>query len=175
MTSQVNPNIIDGTYPIAGQDNDSQGFRDNFTNTKNNFQAVYDEITDLQAKAVLKSALTTTTLSNDFTNNEIIRPTFTSFGEAYYNAGALSGAQALDYNNGNFQRVQLGGAITLSFTNWPSTTPASAKQIAGRMIVQIRIETAGVSGGYTVTFPTQTTLGFPSAIAGITGFAVTYP
>ena len=31
MTSSINPNNIDGTYPIAGQDNDSQGFRDNFT------------------------------------------------------------------------------------------------------------------------------------------------
>ena len=40
MTSQINFNNIDGTYPIAGQDNSSQGFRDNFTNTKNNFEIV---------------------------------------------------------------------------------------------------------------------------------------
>ena len=176
MTSQVNPNNIDGTFPIAGQDNDSQGFRDNFTNIQNNFQFVYDEITDIQSKAVLKSGLTNSTLNNDFSNNEILNATLRSFGETYYNAGALSGAQALDYTNGNFQRLQLGGSVTLSFSNWPNETPgATPKPIAGRMIVQIRIESAGVSGGYTVTFPSQTTLGFPSSINGSSGLTVTYP
>jgi hypothetical protein len=34
MASLVNPFNINGNYPIAGQDNDSQGFRDNFTNIK---------------------------------------------------------------------------------------------------------------------------------------------
>lgn len=62
--SSINPNNIDGTYPIAGQDNDSQGFRDNFTNIKNNFTFAYDELTDLQSKAVLKSALNGSTLDN---------------------------------------------------------------------------------------------------------------
>ena len=28
MTSNINPTNIDSDYPIAGQDNDSQGFRD---------------------------------------------------------------------------------------------------------------------------------------------------
>ena len=36
MASNINANNIDGTFPIAGQDNDSQGFRDNFTNVKTN-------------------------------------------------------------------------------------------------------------------------------------------
>ncbi len=48
MTSQINPNNIDGAYPVAGQDNNSQGFRDNFTSTKVNFQYAADEITELQ-------------------------------------------------------------------------------------------------------------------------------
>ena len=65
MTSQINPNNINGAYPVAGQDNNSQGFRDNFTNTGTNFQYAADEITDLQNKAVLKAALTGTTLNND--------------------------------------------------------------------------------------------------------------
>lgn len=48
MTSLINPTNIDGTYPIAGQDNDSQGFRDNFTNIKNNLETARIEITALQ-------------------------------------------------------------------------------------------------------------------------------
>jgi hypothetical protein len=65
MTSNINPNNIDGTYPVAGQDNNSQGFRDNFTNIKTNFQYAEDEITDLQNNAILKSALAGSTLNND--------------------------------------------------------------------------------------------------------------
>ena len=52
MASNINANNIDGTYPIAGVDNDSQGFRTNFTNIKNNFTYAKNEITDLQAKAI---------------------------------------------------------------------------------------------------------------------------
>ena len=57
MASQINYDIIDGTYPVAGQDNSSQGFRDNFTNIKNNFESAYDEITDIQNKVILKYLL----------------------------------------------------------------------------------------------------------------------
>jgi hypothetical protein len=64
MTSAINPNNIDGAYPVAGQDNNSQGFRDNFTNTKTNFEYAASEITDLQNKAILKSALSGSTLNN---------------------------------------------------------------------------------------------------------------
>ena len=67
MTSNINPNNIDTTYPIAGQDNDSQGFRDNFTNVKTNFEYAETEIDDLQAKGIFKSALTGTTLAHTVT------------------------------------------------------------------------------------------------------------
>ncbi len=46
MASSIDPNNIDGAYPVAGQDNNSQGFRDNFTNIKTNFQYAEDEIND---------------------------------------------------------------------------------------------------------------------------------
>jgi len=52
MASNINPNNIDGAYPIAGQDNDSQGFRDNFTNIKTNLEYAETEITTLQSNVV---------------------------------------------------------------------------------------------------------------------------
>ena len=48
MSSNINPNNINGNFPVAGQDNDSQGFRDNFTNILNNFSFASSEVTDLQ-------------------------------------------------------------------------------------------------------------------------------
>lgn len=63
--SLINPNNINGGFPVFGQDNPTQGFRDNFTNIKNNLNFAKAEIEDLQAKAVLKSALTGDVLNND--------------------------------------------------------------------------------------------------------------
>ena len=65
MASSITTTGIDTAYPVAGQDNDSQGFRDNFTNLKTALDTAKTEITDLESKAVLKSALSGDTLSND--------------------------------------------------------------------------------------------------------------
>jgi len=44
MSSSINPNNIDGNFPVAGQPNNTQGFRDNFTNIKTNFSTAATEI-----------------------------------------------------------------------------------------------------------------------------------
>jgi hypothetical protein len=57
VASDINPDNIDGTFPIAGIDNDTQGFRTNFTNTSTNFADAKSEIEDLQSKVILKEPL----------------------------------------------------------------------------------------------------------------------
>ena len=91
--SQINPYTIDATYPIAGQDNDSQGFRDNFTNIRNNFTYAESEISDLQAKAITTSALSGATLDNNMSyallkNAQLLSPSLTSV-----DLGLSSGAE----------------------------------------------------------------------------------
>jgi hypothetical protein len=63
MASTINPVNIDITYPIAGQDNDTKGFRDNFTNIKNNFSVAAREITNIQATLASTPTLTTAPVS----------------------------------------------------------------------------------------------------------------
>jgi hypothetical protein len=46
---------IDAQFPVPGQDNDTQGFRNNFGNIKNALDIAASEISDLQ---VINSALT---------------------------------------------------------------------------------------------------------------------
>ena len=48
MASNINETGVNKDYPVAGQDNDSQGFRDNFNIIKNNFVAAKTEIETLQ-------------------------------------------------------------------------------------------------------------------------------
>jgi|694.fasta_scaffold108747_2 hypothetical protein len=128
--SNINPQSIDGTYPIAGQDNNSQGFRDNFTNTVNNFTFAAAELSDLQTKAVLKAALgsvgQTGTPTNDMnyaylTHAQLIGTVETkkAIGNVTYAASSF----AVDWNQGHFQTVELvANTASLSFSStWPAT------------------------------------------------------
>jgi hypothetical protein len=126
MTSQINPNNINGAYPVAGQDNNSQGFRDNFTNTGTNFQYAANEITDLQNNAVLKSALTGTTLNNDMNGSLISNAQIQGFSQTVVNLGTLTGSVPINVAAGGYQTVTTGGSLSLAFSNWTVAGTASA-------------------------------------------------
>ena len=49
MASQIDPTTVDVTYPIAGQDNDTRGFHDNFRAIQNGLVFARSEISDLRA------------------------------------------------------------------------------------------------------------------------------
>ena len=49
MASTIISGTIDGAYPVAGVDNDTQGFRDNFTIIKTGLATAASEVTALQA------------------------------------------------------------------------------------------------------------------------------
>lgn len=63
MASNINPTNIDTTYPIAGQDNDTQGFRTNFTTIYNNFLTAASEITALQSTVTNAPSITSVPIS----------------------------------------------------------------------------------------------------------------
>lgn len=144
MTSNINPNNINGAYPVAGQDNNSQGFRDNFTNTSQNFQYAADEITDLQNKAVLKAALIGTTLNNNMNGVVLSNAQLQNMSETRVALGTLAGTVTIDYTLGSVQTVTTNGPISLNFTNF------HAAGVATTVAVQITV----VSTAHTVQFPT---------------------
>ena len=124
--SNINPNNINGSFPVAGQDNDSQGFRDNFTNILTNFSFAKAELEDLAAKAVLKTALNGGTLNNSLAFNEVSNLKIRSYALSSYDyTNAPSSSIAIDFNLGNFFHFTSTMAHTLSLTNWPNTGYAS--------------------------------------------------
>jgi hypothetical protein len=143
MTSAINPNNIDGAYPVAGQDNNSQGFRDNFTNTKTNFQYAADEITDLQDKVVLKAALTGTTLNNDMQGSVLSNAQLQNMSQTVLPLGTVSGSVTINYALAPVQTLTTNGAVTLAFTNWP------APGVSGTVQVSVTV----ASTAHTLTFP----------------------
>jgi hypothetical protein len=157
MTSQINPNDIDGAYPVAGQDNDSQGFRDNFTNTSTNFQYAADEITDLQQNAVLKAALTGTTLDNNMNGSLLYNFEASQVAGTVNPLGTTSGTVTLDWTNGSYQTLTTSGSVVLGFTNFP------ASGVAASIVLRITV----ASTAHTLTLPAAVSIG----TANLQGYA----
>jgi hypothetical protein len=143
MTSNINPNNIDGAYPVAGQDNNSQGFRDNFTNTSTNFQFAADEITDLQNKAVLKSALTGSSLDNNMQGSVLSNAQLQDMSESVVPLGTVSGSVTINYELGSLQTLTTNGSVSLALTNFP------AAGTGGTVTVQVTV----ASTAHTLVFP----------------------
>ena len=163
MTSQINPNNIDGQYPVAGQPNNTQGFRDNFTNIKTNFQTAATEITDLENKGVFKAALTGTTLDNNMADNLIYAVKLQDVSYTYVQQTATAGAIPIDYSAGQYQYISTTGSISLSFSNWPVSGSAGIVQIAVNV----------TSTAHTLTLPAAVTLG-TTGIQGYSGGVITF-
>lgn len=167
--SNINPQNIDGTFPIAGQDNNSQGFRDNFTNTINNFTFASAELTDLQTYAVLKGPLgsvgQTGTPTNDMNYTYLTAPQLIKLVETINvigNVGAGS-SQTIDWTDGHFQTVGVTGTATLSFAStWPANNYWTK--------LRLRITSYGSTA---VTFPTTVTENI-SNIRGYTSGTTVY-
>ena len=148
MASNINPNNIDGAYPVAGQDNNSQGFRDNFTNTVTNFQFAADEITDLQNKAVLKAALVGTTLNNDMGGSILSNAQLKAICETVVTLGTVSGTTTINYALGSYQTLTTNGAVTLAFTNFPAAGAAAS----------VTIQVTVASTNHTLVLPASATV-----------------
>jgi hypothetical protein len=148
MTSQINPNNIDGTYPVAGQDNDSQGFRDNFTNTKTNFEYAGSEITELQSKVVLKSALTGTTLNNNMNNSVISNVQLLSASAPRAALGLVTSA-TLNFAASPYYTLTTGGSVTAAFSNFP----------ASGQVATMRLQITVTNTAYTLILPSAVSVG----------------
>jgi hypothetical protein len=137
MASNIVPGNVDATFPKAGQDNSSQGFRDNFNATKNNFTEAKTEIEALQTnKASLDG-------SSDFADNEVTRAKFKDTSESVYAHGTTGGSIVLNHTNGHYQTLTTNASITVSFTNLPATSSL------GRIILDVTV----ASTAHTITIP----------------------
>jgi hypothetical protein len=112
MTSQIVSSTIDADYPVAGQDNDSQGFRDNFSIIKDGLATGAAEITDLQTNTAKLNA------DNDFQGNVIANAqTNRLYGTVYHTSSTPTTNVSL--NDGEYQAITLIGNATLTFVDWP--------------------------------------------------------
>lgn len=125
MSSQIDISTIDETYPIAGQDNNSQGFRENFAAIKTAIDYAKTEIEQLQTLCVLKSQLDSTDpANNDLASSTVYNGSYNTFYATSDTTTLTAGSVILvDLRNGDSQTFILNSSntddVSVSFTNWP--------------------------------------------------------
>ena len=138
MTSAIVYNTITTNYPVAGQDNDSQGFRDNFTAIRAALATAGDEITDLQTNGIdvtnSVNNLQGTTLTNGLYNQ--FSGTFLPLTQSA-NTVPNYLTMSVDFTLGAVQQFTIKYTGTqINFTNWPvNNTPAGANYHSSLKII----------------------------------------
>lgn len=117
MASNIVYTSIDEEFPVAGVDNDTQGFRDNFDIIKTALGTAQTEITDLQDSTAKLDE------SNDFNGTNIVDANFSACTEQFFDPGTFTTSSEINFNNGNYQVIKANptsDSITFSLTGWPS-------------------------------------------------------
>lgn len=92
------------TAPTVGADNDTWGDENNVV------------LEGIASETITK------TVNQNFADKVISRAKLKDTSETVYNAGNISGAVTLDYENGNYQYATLTGNVTsLTISNWPAS------------------------------------------------------
>lgn len=160
--SNINTNGIDVNYPIPGVNNSSQGFRDNFSSIKTNLNTAGNEISDLQNKVVVKSALDNTVINNDMANTLISNCSTRSFRATTYNLGnALAGIVLVDVSLGDVQYGTVAGNVTFQFGGWAPVGTQSN--------VQLLLNTSNSQA--VINFPSAVVLDNDSGVTTLENFA----
>jgi hypothetical protein len=117
VTSLINFAAINENFPVAGQDNDTQVFRDNFDTIKTNFREAKTEIEDLQDNTAK------TNDDNDFNGSIIANATLqnTSLRKKDYGEPITSPTQEVSFIQAMYHIIRIGTpSCSLSFTEFPT-------------------------------------------------------
>lgn len=165
MASNIVPNTIDETYPVAGRDNSTQGFRDNFGIIKANFAIAKTEIEDLQNNVIRKDT------DNNLIGSEIADADLRAITQVMYNVTDASvSTVSVSFNNGHYHKYNLTGssaAYTLNLLNWPAS-------ITSNRYAKMTVELYSTQGIKTVTWTSASAGGPASQIKTSSNWPATY-
>jgi hypothetical protein len=133
MASNINYASVDESFPVAGQDNDSQGFRDNFSTIKSSLASAKSEITDLQEDAAKLN------INNNFNATEISNAKLRNTPYVYFNKNINeSETHELLITDGHYQQLNINGTANIDLENF---RPPAGAQVVYK--VQILINGTG--------------------------------
>jgi hypothetical protein len=138
---------INANYPVAGQNNDSQGFRDNFTNIKAALSATNAELVGLQVNSLSKSQ------DNDFGGFAIKNVNLVNASTPI--SKITDGTVNLDYTIANFWPIILpnSGINKINIVNMPEA------QRSGSMLISVTAGSLYTQVLFTATTGTVVSIG----------------
>lgn len=153
MASNIISASIDAAYPVAGIDNDTQGFRDNFSIIKNNFAAAKSEIETLQENTAKLNE------SNNFRGSVISEANFQATTERYFPIGNLAPLQSgvnIDFRNGHYQTLIIdANNVTLNLTGWSDVVLDTDSTRVAKLTVELRGAGSPTGAPRTITWTTR--------------------
>jgi hypothetical protein len=128
--SSIITNTILTNYPVAGVDNDSQGFRDNFTRIQAALAQAKAELIQFENKALLKTNLNATDtnpVTSDLVGGIILNGRYNKFyGASNYlvneevdGVGVSDVTVSISLWDGIYQSFALAQDTTVTFIQWP--------------------------------------------------------
>ena len=126
--SNINYVSINENFPVAGQDNDTQVFRDNFDTIKTSLRYAKEELEIFQDSATGAARLNQ---SNNFNQNIIANAVLQGNRDALFDGGNYN-TSALDvtYTNGGYQIYKFGTNVEINFLEFPENeTPAGVGKV----------------------------------------------
>lgn len=119
--SLVDPSGINTNFPVAGQNNSSQGFRDNFTIIKSALNRCKTELTELRNILISEDVPPVYFEANVSAGYDpLINAQLVAYSERYYNNGTIfNNIFSLDFSQANWQRVTLTQTVNLLLRNFP--------------------------------------------------------
>tara|TARA_B110000503_G_scaffold59350_1_gene94614 strand:+ start:16229 stop:16801 length:573 start_codon:yes stop_codon:yes gene_type:complete len=116
--SDIVSSTIDEAYPVAGVDNDTQGFRDNFNIIKAALTIAKTELSDIRNQGVRKD------VANAFAGTAISDASLESCTLKYLNKGnnePYTSKAIVNFSEGDYQRIVIGNDIEVELDAWPET------------------------------------------------------
>jgi len=171
--SNIDFSTILTNYPTPGQDNDTQGFRQNFQTIYTALETAKHELGNLQERTVLKADLTSsggTKVVNDLAGSKIVNGLFNQFsGQAFGftqfdNTSSGYASIPVDFTNGVMQTINIKYTnTTLNFINWPQNE-STADGNKYYSVLRLMIVNQDPTSAKTITITTEN--GHPVVAAG---------
>jgi hypothetical protein len=106
---------IDETYPIAGRDNNSQGFRDNFDNIKTGMTNVVSALTELNTLTPKLNQ------DNNFNGQVLENAEIRQIYGSVLSNGSTPTNEFIDARESQYFSFIIANDITLTFSQWPAS------------------------------------------------------
>ena len=119
MASNINYASVDENFPVAGQDNDSQGFRDNFATIKSSLASAKSEISDLQENTAKLD------VNNNFNQTVISNAKLRNTPQVYFNKNINEDTtHELLITDGHYQQLNVNGTANIDLSEFRPTSGA---------------------------------------------------